>query len=82
MTYIEPDGERREQFFGTVISAVENEGITLRLGGSRSGETFRLPPDTNAFLPAQPGSYRLRATAEVVSDPDYTTTWTINRPVD
>jgi len=75
VTYNEPDGPRLEQFFGTVIAVDEIEGITLRLDGSRSGETFMLPPDLQAIFPAKPGSYRLRQSGEVVNDPDYITTW-------
>jgi hypothetical protein len=80
MTYNEPSGPRLEQFFGTVITADENEGVSLRLEGSRSGETFQLPPDLRAFFPAKPGTYRLRQTGDVVNDPDYTTTWDITPP--
>ena len=78
MTYNEPDGQRVEQFFGTVVATDETDGVTMSLDGSRSGETFRLPPDLRAFYPAKPGSYRLRATGEVVVDPDFTTTWEQN----
>jgi hypothetical protein len=70
-------GETLEQFFGTVERADEG-GIELILGGSRAGESYFLPPDPRAFHPAQPGSYRLRQTGEVIEDPDFTTTWTIN----
>jgi len=80
MTYNEPSGKRVEQFFGTVIATHETEGVTLLLEGTRSGETFRLPPDLRAFFPAKPGSYRLRATGEIVVDPDFTTTWERNAP--
>jgi hypothetical protein len=80
MTYSEPGGPRLEQFFGTVISAVENIGIMLRLDGSRSGETFNLPPDVTAFFPAKPGIYRLRSTSEEIKDPDYTATWNRYHP--
>lgn len=80
ITYIEPTGERLEQFFGTVMSAHPSEGVTLRLEGSRSGETYTLPPDLAAFSPARPGSYRLRETGENVVDPDYTTVWSMTPP--
>lgn len=70
-------GETLEQFFGTVERADER-GIELTLGGSRAGESYFLPPDPRAFHPAQPGSYRLRQTGEVIEDPDFTTTWTIS----
>lgn len=77
ITRLSSAGETQEQFYGTVESA-DADGIEIRLGGSRSGETFFLPPDPRAFYPAQPGSYRLRQTGDVIENPDYTTTWTIN----
>jgi len=80
LNYDEPAGQRQEQFFGTVMSADPDEGITLRLEGSRSGEFYTLPPATHTFSPARPGEYRLRQTGEVVVDPDYTTTWTSTPP--
>jgi len=80
LTFNEPAGQRLEQFYGTVMAADPEEGITLRLEGSRSGEVYTLPPDLRAFFPARPGSYRLRETGEVVVDPDYTTTWDFTPP--
>lgn len=63
-----------------MIEADPGEGIALRLEGARAGETYRLPPDLRAFAPAPPGEYRLRETGEVVVDPDYTTSRTIDPP--
>lgn len=80
LTFNGPDGPQQKQFYGTVMSAEPNDGITLRLEGSRAGEVYTLPPDLRAFFPAQPGEYRLRETGEVVIDPDYTTTWTSTPP--
>lgn len=77
ITSIRSDGEDQEQFFGTVQRADEG-GIELLLGGTRTGKTYFLPPDPNAFFPAEPGSYRLRQTGEVLENPDFTTTWTIS----
>jgi len=79
LTYDEPEGKRQEQFFGTVMRADLHDGIMLRLEGSRAGEIVRLPPDPGGFLPAEPGSYRLRSTGECVEDPDYTASWTVSR---
>ncbi|WP_144097023.1 hypothetical protein [Croceicoccus sediminis] len=76
ITRITSDGETQEQFYGTVERA-DAEGIDIRLAGSRSGESFFLPPDPRAFFPAEPSSYRLLETGEVVENPDYTSTWTI-----
>ncbi|WP_415643037.1 hypothetical protein [Sphingomonas antarctica] len=69
-------GDTQEQFFG-IVERADAEGINLALGDSRSGESFFLPPDTRNFLPAQAGSYRLRATGEVLEKPDFTSIWTI-----
>lgn len=74
-------GETLEQFYGTVERA-DAQGIDLALSGSRSGEHFLLPPDPRAFFTAQPGSYRLRDTGEVVENPDFTTTWTVDQGED
>lgn len=75
------NGETLEQFYGTVQRA-NAQGIDLALSGSRSGENFFLPPDPRAFFPAQPGSYRLRNTGEIVENPDFTTTWTVDQNED
>ena len=81
ITRITASGETQEQFYGTVDRA-DAGGIDLILSGSRTGETFWLPPDPRAFYAAQPGSYRLRETGEVVENPDYTCTWTIETGAD
>jgi hypothetical protein len=80
LTINEPDRPRQQQFYGTVMSAGPEEGVVLRLEGRRSGEVYTLPPDLEAFLPAEPGSYELRETGELVVDPDYTATWSITPP--
>lgn len=80
ITYHEPTGDRQEQFFGIVISADPEQGVLLRLEGSRAGDVRTLPPDLGAFSPAAPGAYRLRETGEVVTDPDYTSSWSITPP--
>jgi len=75
-----PSGDEQEQFYGVVLSVNASRGITLRLEGERDGETYDLPPDLKAFDPAPPGEYRLRSTGEVVVDPDYLTSWTVDPP--
>jgi|SRR6476661_6201771 len=78
LTYLEPDGSRIEQFHGQVVSADRSRGVELRLAGQRSGEIFRLPPDLSNVFAAAPGLYTLRATDEVVENPDFTATWEIH----
>ena len=84
LTYLEGDGEliEQQQFFGTVVSADSRRGILLSLKGQRAGEQFKLPPDTRAIETAAAGEYRLRATGEVVIDPDFTAMFSITKQAD
>jgi hypothetical protein len=68
------------QLHGYVQSAEKNVGIRMLLEGNRKGQTYNLPPDTQAFQRAKPGKYTLRSSDEVVVDPDFTTSWTIQEP--
>ncbi len=78
LTFIDPEGDRVEQFHGEVVSVDARRGIELRLAGLRAGEVCRLPPDVRSVAVAAAGSYRLRATGEVVENPDFTATWDIH----
>ena len=80
LTYAAKDDTvlRREQFSGLVVSADRSRGILLELEGARAGETYALPPQTSVLMAARRGEYRLSATGEVVVDPDYLVTWTVN----
>ena len=79
MTYLDQRGEvsRQVQFHG-IITEVTVKGITIKR--QDTGEYFTLPPVTESLQPAPKGEYRLHATGEVVVDPDYLTTWTVNPP--
>lgn len=82
LTYLDPGGDRVEQFHGEVMSADPGRGVELRLAGQRSGETVLLPPDLSNVFAAAPGSYTLRTAGEVVENPDFTATWEIHPPKD
>lgn len=69
----------QQQLFGRVVHADERKGILLSLEGQRAGEQFNLPPDTRSFQEAEPGEYRLRTTGEVVVNPDFTVTFSIQK---
>jgi hypothetical protein len=81
---LEAEGKliEQQQFFGTVVSADCRKGILLSLKGQRAGEKYNLPPDTRAIEIASAGEYRLRATGEVVADPDYTAMFSIAKQAD
>jgi len=57
---------------GTLIESNENT-ICIK---QKNGELFGLPPDLSSTKPAPPGEYRLNSTGEIVTDPDFLTTWT------
>ena len=80
ITRLQADGSDQEQMFGIVRSANARGGFEIALEGSRKGETYWLPPDLRNFFLAPPGEYRLRSTGEVITNPDFTSTWTIQPP--
>ena len=77
LTRARQDINRYEQMFGAITAADEIKGFEVTLEGSRTGQVYWLPPHTEAFQVASPGTYRLKATQEDVVDPDFLTTWTI-----
>lgn len=77
ITFLDKDGALIEQFqtHGRVIAANGAEGIVLvRPNGSR----FVIPPSPQWLKAARPGEYRLRATGEVVTNPDYLLSTTLS----
>jgi hypothetical protein len=79
LTHCNSDGsiDRKEQFFGSVQSVNKREGVLLDLKGARIGSQYNLPPDLRSCLKASPGEYRLRSTNEVVTNPDFTVTFSV-----
>ena len=77
VTYLNDDGgvHQQVQFVGRVTAveplvSIEREGV----------ESFTLPPpEPKAYDRAAPGDYTLRGTGEVVNNPDYVTSWTVQR---
>ena len=78
ITILNRSGEltERRQLHGQ-IHVAGREGIRVHLA---SGGTYTLPPDPRPFYEAPPGEYRLKATGELVVDPDFTCTWTLTMP--
>jgi hypothetical protein len=77
LTYVDGDEQLicQEQKHGLIVEANESN-VTVRPAGSL--EEFSLPPDLEPFQPAPEGDYTLRATGEVITDPDLLATWTIS----
>lgn len=75
ITYLDDDGSvvNVRQFVGTVVEVDPIVAID-----SGDDELFTLPPENEAFSRAEPGSYPLGDTDEVVVDPDFLTTWSVS----
>ena len=67
-----------EQFHGRIVRASREDGIIVCL--IDSDEERWVPPDLSRLEPAAPGKYRLKASGEVVVDPDFLSTWTVYPP--
>jgi hypothetical protein len=64
----------RQQFCGHVLDVGDGVVVVERPGWN---EPALIPADEEAFRPAEPGTYRLAGTGEVVVNPDVLTTWTV-----
>jgi len=82
ITYTDADGapQRLEQKHGVVVLADREQGIAIELQGSGHGETYWLPPQTSNLHRAKAGTYRLKASGDVIENPDYLSNWTIAPP--
>lgn len=80
LTYYTNDHDciEQKQYWGTVMEANEKH-IVVKL---HDGGFLSLPPDLSSTKIAPPGEYRLRSTSEIVENPDYLSTWNINRSKD
>jgi hypothetical protein len=77
------DGETvtgQDQYHGRIESADAEHGIEMACEGRWSGQKMTLPPDLAAFRRAEPGEYRLKASTDVVIDPDVLASWSIVEP--
>ena len=83
VTQVAADGRTvvtKEQFHGTVMSATEGVGIEIVcLSGENEGKTLSFAPVTTAFQDAKPGTYRLKATGETITNPDAAVSWTVTQ---
>lgn len=77
ITLLDDNEELIEQFqvFGEIIRC-NSDGVVIHKNGTN--QEFTIPPDFENITLAQPGEYKLRSTGEVVTDPDYISSWTVN----
>jgi hypothetical protein len=77
ITFVDADDVVLEQFqtHGIITSINDRDGVTIEQANGAG--IFYLPPDVENLHEAAAGEYKLRATGEIVVDPDYLTTWTV-----
>ena len=81
ITFLDRENKLIEQYqtYGKIVKA-DTDGIGVERQNEK--ELFMLPPAFDNIQPARPGEYRLRSTGEVVINPDYLTSWTVNDTTD
>ena len=82
ITYLDHEGneKQRQQMHGIVVSASEEQGITIQLKGVYEGISWTMPPEQRAIHEASPGIYTLDETDEEIDNPDLLSTWTVQDP--
>lgn len=68
----------QQQWFGTILTFSNKEGIKIKL--EDSDKPCGLPPDPRGIRKAKPGIYRLRSSRKEIVNPDYLATWTSVKP--
>jgi len=81
VTYLDAAGNQEDsvQMHG-VIETASPDGIKIALKGERDGETWTMPADPTAISSASPGRYKLPETGEIIENPDFITTWAVQKP--
>jgi hypothetical protein len=80
MTYQRPNGEliTHRQWAGRIKAFSNKVGIQVDL--LDCDEYCALPPDPRGITSAEPGIYTLKATGQIIENPDCVATWTCTRP--
>ena len=77
LTFIDNEGELIEQYqTHGIVSELTDDGL-IRIK-RKDNSIFQMPYDKDTINKADKGEYRLRATKEVVIDPDFLMTWEIS----
>ncbi len=71
--------ESQQQMHGLVKSVSAVDGILILLNGSFLGKEWQMPPDTSCIKVAEPGEYNLKASGEIIKNPDFLCNWEVHR---
>jgi hypothetical protein len=80
VTYLDHEGKEigQAQWSGRIETYSNTVGIRVRLDDS--SDFCCLPPAAEAIHKAEPAIYTLRSSGKKIENPDYTTSWTCQRP--
>jgi len=79
ITYLDAGGQvtGTQQFCGQVLEVCDGVVVVERPG---EDEPAVLPADAAAYRSAEPGTYKLHETGEIIIDPDFLSTWRVAAP--
>jgi hypothetical protein len=79
ITFLDDRGSVIEQFqtYGPIVLIDDNKGIVIKK--TDGSGNFSIAPDMQNLRPAPRGQYRLRSTGEIIDDPDFISTWIVEK---
>jgi len=82
ITFLDAEENLIEQYqtHGKIASIDDSQGIVIEKADGTG--CYAIPPDLNALHPAPAGEYRMRTTGEIVVNPDFISTWTVDKTSD
>ena len=64
----------QKQYHGRITRITAEDGVAVDLG---NGQVYTLPPDVSWLEPAEPAQYKIPATGESVTNPDFIVMWSV-----
>ena len=82
ITFLDKDENVIDQYqtHGKIMSIDSRQGLVIEKADGTG--CYTIPPDINNLHSAPPGEYRIKTTGEVVVNPDFTSTWSVNKTKD
>jgi hypothetical protein len=77
LRHIHSDGSHTYTGFWGIVEFARPDCLILKIEGGSDLSHWAIPPDLEAFQPAQQESYELQVTGQVVTDVDYEMYWSV-----
>ena len=77
LTFIDENDDLIEQYqTHGIVEKLQNNALLIIK--RKDGSLFQFPYDSKTIKKAKPGDYREQKTGEIISNPDFITTWEIS----